>query len=430
MEYAGCIYHAPVLSAEQKTNFITAAGEKYPFDLTKNELQSMRLVGLPIRLEHTDTRLYDVGRTTDVKIEASGRTSVKFKLHDTPAGWATNQLIGDNTIRELSLGHEYSPSDGSVEAKEISIVFKGARPGSFIYKHVNDFDNIKVEAPVRMEASDAQNAAPPAEVSDAPAPVAVSSEPAQATEAARESAPAPVSAAPPASSVENFLNRASAAMEPELQKELFENFASVLNQRRELKDQLEKVTAENKTLNDVKEKMHESHTNLAKEITTVMKDLYEKFLPKNEVSDETCRAATEELVNNNNPNLMKMLQPIQVMASAIHKQVEEETVAQKKNSQLSQELDRARQAVSFYERTWEQSGVSMDRPPLWQKPDVTIAVNASAADQPSGKRARTSNVPGWLSQQITDYESGGASNRLYPNSFQRPDKMIGAVPEA
>lgn len=429
MEYAGCIYHAPVLSAEYKTNFITTPnGEKFPFDLTRDELLSMKLVDLPIRLEHTDTNLYDVGRTTDVKIEASGRTSVKFKLHDTPAGWATNQLIGDATIRELSLGHELF-SDGSVKAKEISIVFKGARPGSFIYKHVNDFDNIKVEAPVRMEASDAQNAAPPAEVTDASAPAAAVSEPTQATEA-REPAPAAVPAAPPASSVEDFLNRASAAMEPELQKELFENFASVLNQRRELKDQLEKVTAENKTLNVVKEKMHESHTNLAKEITTVMKDLYEKFLPKNEVSEETCRAATEELVNNNNPNLMKMLQPIQVMASAIHKQVEEETVAQKKNSQLSQELDRARQAVSFYERTWEQSGVSMDRPPLWQKPDVTIAVNASAADQPSGKRARTSNVPGWLSQQITDYESGGASNRLYPNSFQRPDKMIGAVPEA
>ena len=161
-----------------------------------------------------------------------------------------------------------------------------------------------------------------------------------------------------------------------------------------------------------------------------MQDLYEKFLPKNDVSDETCQAATEELVNNNNPNLMKMLQPIQVMASAIQKQVEEETVVQKKNSHLSQELDRARQAVSFYERTWEQSGVSMDRPPLWQKPDVAIAVNASAADHLSNKRARSSNVPGWLSQQITDYESGGASNRLYPNSFQRPDKMIGAVPEA
>ena len=266
MEYAGCIYQAPVLSIKDKTNFITTADGKFPFDLTGDELRAMKLVDLPIRLEHTDTNLYDVGRTTEVKIEASGRTSVKFKLHDTPAGWATNQLISDNTIRELSLGHEYFPCDERVEAKEVSIVFKGARPGSFIYKHINDFNNIEADKPIRMEASDAQNTAPPAEVTETPVPLTAA--PVETTQFAETHKPAP---APPSSSVEEFLNRASATMEPHLQKELFENFASVLNQRRELKDKLEKVSAENKTLNDVKEKMHESHTNLAKEITTVMK---------------------------------------------------------------------------------------------------------------------------------------------------------------
>ena len=47
---------------------------------------------------------------------------------------------------------------------------------------------------------------------------------------------------------------------PGMQKELWENFGNVMSQRRELKDKLDMVTAENKTLSEVKEKMHESHT--------------------------------------------------------------------------------------------------------------------------------------------------------------------------
>ena len=123
MEFAGCIYDKPVLAASEKRNFLFQDGKKYPFDLTADELRHMELVGLPIRLEHTDTKLYNVGVTTDALVESDERASVKFKLSETPAGWATQKLVEGGTVRELSLGHDFFPDSGKVMAKEVSIVF-------------------------------------------------------------------------------------------------------------------------------------------------------------------------------------------------------------------------------------------------------------------------------------------------------------------
>jgi hypothetical protein len=40
-------------------------------------------------------------------VESDGRASVKFKLSETPAGWATQKLVEGGTVRELSLGHDF-----------------------------------------------------------------------------------------------------------------------------------------------------------------------------------------------------------------------------------------------------------------------------------------------------------------------------------
>jgi hypothetical protein len=413
MEFAGCIYDKPVLAASEKRNFLFQDGKKYPFDLTADELRHMELVGLPIRLEHTDTKLYNVGVTTDALVESDGRASVKFKLSETPAGWATQKLVEGGTVRELSLGHDFFPDSGKVMAKEVSIVFKGARPGSLIYKQTDYFDNLRrASSSVKMNASDSQPVALVADevtpVQDAPAPTAA------AVEVASHTNP-----------LEDFLERASANMEPGMQKELWENFGNVMSQRRELKDKLDMVTAENKTLSEVKEKMHESHTQLAREITTVMSDLYQKFIPNTSVSEDTCRAATEELVNGNNPNLFKMLQPIQVMASAIQKRVEDDHSVKTENDELKKQMQSAKAAVCYYENTW--NGLS-DRP-LWQQAsNNAVAMKASAApDVPAAKRSRS--VPDWLSGQIGEYGASTHNDRIFPKDFTRPDRLVNAVPE-
>ena len=214
-------------------------------------------------------------------------------------------------------------------------------------------------------------------------------------------------------------------MEPGMQKELWENFGNVMSQRRELKDKLDMVTAENKTLSEVKEKMHESHTQLAREITTVMSDLYQKFIPSTSVSEDTCRAATEELVNGNNPNLFKMLQPIQVMASAIQKRVEDDHSVKTENDELKKQMQSAKAAVCYYENTW--NGLS-DRP-LWQQAsNNAVAMKASAApDVPAAKRSRS--VPDWLSGQIGEYGASTHNDRIFPKDFTRPDRLVNAVPE-
>jgi hypothetical protein len=88
------------------------------------------------------------------------------------------------------------------------------------------------------------------------------------------------------------------------------------------------------------------------------------------VSADTCRAATEELVNGNNPN------SIQVMASAIQKRVEDDRSVKTENDELKKQMQSANAAVCYYENTW--NGLS-DRP-LWQQAsNNAIAMNASAS---------------------------------------------------
>jgi hypothetical protein len=420
MEYTGCIYSKPVRFPSEKKNFLERDGQKFPFDLTVDELRSMDLIGLPMRLEHTDAQSYDVGITTDALIEKNGRTSVKFKLRETPAGWATNKLLQNGTVRELSLGHDFFPDSGKVKAQEVSIVFKGARPESLIYKQNDIFDKLKRQSQtIQMNASDAQPepvntavAVPPGEPH---AVVAPKVQLAPEVQLARSNP------------LEDFLERASANMEPGMQKELWENFGNVMSQRRELKDKLDMVTAENKTLAEVKEKMHESHTQLAREITTVMNDLYQKFIPNTNVSEDTCRAATEELVNGNNPNLFKMLQPIQVMASAIQRKVEEDRSVKTENDDLKKQMQTAQSAVRYYENTW--NGLS-DRP-LWQPTSEAVAVKASANPDVHAAKKSKSSVPDWLIDQIDGYDDRAThKERIFKNDFSRPDRLVGAVPES
>jgi hypothetical protein len=74
-----------------------------------------------------------------------------------------------------------------------------------------------------------------------------------------------------------------------------------------------------------------------------------------------------------------MLQPIQVMASAIQKRVEDDHSVKTENDELKKQMQSAKAAVCYYENTW--NGLS-DRP-LWQQAsNNAVAMKASAVCLP------------------------------------------------
>lgn len=114
--FSGCIYND-----EPDDDF---------YKLSVDDLKQMRLVGLPIRVEHHDT---DSGEVLDSWVSDEGKAYVKWKFADNPRGWALAKLVRDGKVCELSLKHaEYG--DGTKEAMEVSVVERGARPQTFIHR--------------------------------------------------------------------------------------------------------------------------------------------------------------------------------------------------------------------------------------------------------------------------------------------------------
>ena len=95
LTYTGCVYADPAHDASQ-------AG---PRDLTKDELQAMRLAGLPVRIEHGSRALAGTVRASKTDPE-SGYTTVELELDDAVAGHAAAELIDRGVIAQLSLRHD------------------------------------------------------------------------------------------------------------------------------------------------------------------------------------------------------------------------------------------------------------------------------------------------------------------------------------
>lgn len=116
MFFTGCIYND-----EPDDDF---------YKLTPDDLKNMRLIGLPIRVEHHDT---DTGEVVDSWVSDEGKAFVRWRFSDDPRGWALSKLVRDGRVCELSLKHaEFE--DGSKEAMEVSVVERGARPRTFIHR--------------------------------------------------------------------------------------------------------------------------------------------------------------------------------------------------------------------------------------------------------------------------------------------------------
>jgi hypothetical protein len=172
MLFAGCLYEAPTPDGGARDWRVDpATGKRFPFDLTVSELRYMKITGVPIRIEHAEAGFKDttVGKVVDVCVHPkTGYTACKFELHDTVAGRTIRRMITNGSIDSLSLGHLYHHGQKSaMEAKEVSICFKGARSGTRLYKQAQEFDTFKA----KMDLSTQEPIVPPADAAAAAAPI-------------------------------------------------------------------------------------------------------------------------------------------------------------------------------------------------------------------------------------------------------------------
>jgi hypothetical protein len=150
MEFAGCLYENPTPDGGKREWMVDpTTGQSYPFDLTVSEISNMAIVGVPIKIEHTEKGFEtgdEVGRVVDACVDPNtGYTACKFELHDTVAGRTIRRMIDSKSIDSLSLGHLYHHDHKTMEAQEVSICFKGARSGTRLFKQLDDFDALKAK---------------------------------------------------------------------------------------------------------------------------------------------------------------------------------------------------------------------------------------------------------------------------------------------
>lgn len=246
LTYTGCVYADPAHDASQ-------AG---PRDLTKDELQAMRLAGLPVRIEHGSRALAGTVRASKTDPE-SGYTTVELELDDAVAGHAAAELIDRGVIAQLSLRHDVY-SDGRKVPVEVSLVNEGARPHTVIFRtdktHDEAVRDYVSRVPVAASRYDQRasngrftvmEATPPAAPA-APPPPAAAAAPAAATPVAVPAA-APDAADPdqPAAkrqalTLTERVDRIAATMDDEKRAELFETLTHMAAER---KAAVEKATA-------------------------------------------------------------------------------------------------------------------------------------------------------------------------------------------
>ena len=264
-------------------------------------------------------------------------------------------------------------------------------------------------------------------VEDKVAPVAEEKAPtaeAPAAEAPAKAAEEPVVAEQPVSH-ESFLEKISGALsnaDPALQKELWDRYGGLMKESIQMREQVNKLEESNKLLKETNDKISENHKVTAEQMIKVMDDLYKKFAPAVQLSDETRKEATKEL--SQNPNLLEVLRSVPVMASAIQQRdvqsVKSTVDVTKHNEALQKGLAESRAAVAYYEKTL--SGMHSEPPKIWEAPKeapVAVAVNASGS-----KKRAASVVPDWLRAEAGRYDDAAfGGQKIYKNDYNHPERL-------
>jgi len=464
MEFTGCVYETPCASKTDVEWRVDAkSGSRYPIDLTRAELAGMELVGLPVRVEHMDRPEHksvynnEVGTVTGVSTDpATGKTDVTYVLHDNTAGLVAKTLTKNGTIKDLSLNHSYFPDTQAVVPVEISLCAQGARKGTHIYKQppiigikasANDTPTANSRAPMASNEQTAVAAvtAPP-QAMDASTSDQQPAAPEHGGEPAAAAAPAPEVAAPKnpptgATHIEFLETIGDKVGDPTLVKELYDRVGNLMKYGAQKNESARELQMKLDVLEDANNRIKENNSQTAEQMIAVMNDLYRQFSPANVMSDNAAQEASKALVES--PHLLKALQGVPVMASAItiNASSKAQVDKQMQNDALQRQLMESKAAVALYEKQlgtmnsevslWapseqpQQQQQPQQQPQQQQQQPVQVAASGATLHH---KRARTSGsaglLPNWVREQCGNYqEASYQPQKIYGSDFEHPERM-------
>jgi len=400
------------------------------YKISAVDLESIRmqLPGLPIRVEHEQNT---IGSVIASVIDANGRLNVTYALSDNAAGWAAAQLINQGDLPELSLNHtEYG--DGRKVPKEVSLVVKGARPDTQIFRNrANDlFSGAEYKNKVPYtEHKEAHPKHSVASMSDSMA------ETPQATASAEVVVPsADPTGGDQGTKLEHFkannsepdhadiLQDLTSKLDVASAEKLYASYGHLMQQVIESRNTMANLQNANNIMEKASERQKEMAKHTAQDVTRVLNDLYKTYGPPGtQITPEEKSIVEKSMVEN--PSFMNALQPLVVAASAITRRQSE-----LENQQFNKTLLQKQAEISVLQRQMHlhsQMGAHVDATDLWKPMPAAAVVEHPAPAMievaASGKRKAPDGsvnvIPAWLQDQIGCYASGFQQNRMYKSDF-------------
>lgn len=436
LTFRGCVYANPAKNAQE-------AGER---DLTIDELLQMKLVGLPIRVEHG--KRAKVGTIKSSKTDAAtGYTTVDMEFDDTVEAHVAAALIEKGRIKELSLCHDVY-TDNSKVPVEVSLVEEGARPNTIIFPDSLSHDDAlkqyisrRVSASIRsfqqprdpigrftysVMSSEAAPVTPavvppvaaePAAVSQTPVPVraeTLSDEPA----AKRQAVVDP-----------DEVDKIASLLSEEHKNVFYNTLANAFQMRKEAMDTAAKAQAEAEAIKQQKQILEakydatKTNTNsMARQLAYVMDDFYRKYTPNETIKneDEANKIAAGLLdMSERHPYAYQHIAKMQVACSKANEQ--EAYVQRMIAEKNAKDMEAIRlQSEKQRQRFLDMSGVKVDTPIVsapvstpaaWMPapvatPALTVAASVhgmGGQQEPAAQPARTFNMADYIRQSCAGF---------------------------
>ena len=161
----------------------------------------------------------------------------------------------------------------------------------------------------------------------------------------------------------------------------------------------------------------ENTDSLARQVTSVMNDLYSKFVPHAVLPAEQAEQFSNALAQS--PDMLKAMQPVAVLASAVATATttHAQAVATSANTELHESQAKLRLLTQQYRNLGGQTDIwsaPAAHPAHQQQAAPAVEVAASA-----GPTAVQSAVPDWLKGRIAAYDSNAsASSKIFSSDFQ------------
>ncbi|KAK3288651.1 hypothetical protein CYMTET_3869 [Cymbomonas tetramitiformis] len=441
--YTGCVYADPPESTDLQ-NFM---------ELSKKDLVSMRLVGLPLKVEHTGpSRGEIVEQHTD---EDTGYTTVTFEIFDDYAGEALSRMISNGRLPDLSLCHNlYASADlpfqewqkEPVEIVKMSAAQIGSegalRPSS---DPVQAASETAAGAPtptaqgVHPVPSDFSNGVSQQRVRDkqvrfAPTSDSEGAPPAGATARAETDSPPPSSKGG-LSDVADRIERIAQGLDSKVSNELVNTVGDILMAHVQAHEKLKTAESDSQRLRTKCETLEKDNENMraerkaefgrmAGDIADALSDIYMQYngspmdqSSKNELISELDR----------NPKIAKTFQglPMATVAMSAQRQVTDmgnrmqqaraENANEKENALTKRLRDYQSQLSALQSAGASPQTNTPSAPSMTATETATPAIEVSASQQ---KYGQTYNMlPPALRDCIANYDASCGSGRMTPDDY-------------